>query len=72
MGRDKLLRSLLRERFVVTLDGDQTFDGLLLRVDESTVELGDVYLIGNQSRIKADGVVYLPRSRVVYLQRVHA
>lgn len=69
MRRDRLLRTLLRERFMVTLDGDQTFEGLLLRVDAETVELGDVVLIGPQTRVKADGIVYLPRHRIVYMQR---
>lgn len=69
MGRDRLLKQLLRERFVITMTDGAAFDGILDRVDESTLELVDAGAIGENETVKVDGRIYLPRARVAYLQR---
>lgn len=67
--RDRLLKSLLRERFTVTLKTGETFDGLLDRHDESLIELVDVFAVSETSRVQVDGRLYLPRPQVAYMQQ---
>lgn len=70
MRRDRLIRQMLRERFVFTLRNGETFDGLLDDHDESTLELLDAHAIdraGNRAEI--DGRIYLPRAEILYMQR---
>lgn len=69
MRRDRLLQSLLRERFVVTLTSGEAFDGLLDRWDESTIELVDVFAVTEKSRVQVDGRIYVPRQQISYMQR---
>lgn len=69
MARDRLLKSLLRERFIVTLKTGEAFDGLLDRWDESTIELLNVFAVTDKSRAPVDGRIYLPRAHVAYMQR---
>ena len=69
MRRDRLMRDLLRERFLVTMETGETFDGLLERVDEATVELVDAFAVTERSRLAVDGRLYLPRARISYMQR---
>lgn len=68
--RDRAIRAHLRDRFVVTmLDGD-TFDGLVTDADEATLVVVDAGQLGSKGeRIPVDGVLYLPRGRVAYMQR---
>lgn len=73
MRRDRLLRQMLRERFIVTLKSGDTFDGLLDDQDESTVELLDPHVVGPDGKLTAvDGRLYLPRAEIAYLQRPDA
>lgn len=67
--RDRLVRQALRERFVVTLHTNETFDGLLLDADDKTIHLADAYLLDGNQRHKVDGELYLPRSGVAYMQK---
>jgi hypothetical protein len=67
--RDRLLRELIRERFVATLKNGETFDGLLDNHDESTLEFLDVHAITKTGRADVDGRIYLPRSEILYMQR---
>lgn len=72
MRRDRLLKSLLRERFVVTLTGGEAFDGLLDRFDDGHLELVDAHAHLEKGPVKVDGRLYLPRSSVAYMQRPEA
>lgn len=67
--RDRLVRQALRERFVVTLHGGESFDGLLLDADDRTVHLTDAYALSDKSRLRVDGELYLPRDGVAYMQK---
>lgn len=68
-NRDKLIRQSLRERFVITLKGGETFDGLLVDADEKTLRLVNVAAVGKTSRVSLDGELFIPRSDVAYLQK---
>ena len=67
--RDQLIRQAVRERFVVTMHSKETFEGLLLDVDEKTIRLTDAYALNGRDRMSVDGDLYLPRTEVSYLQR---
>lgn len=65
-----LLEERLLQRFLVTLDNGETFNGLLEEVDDQVVVLVDATLLREQQEpAKVAGALYLPRERVVYLQR---
>lgn len=68
--RDRLIRDAFRERFVITLTTGETFDGLLQDVDATSVLIVDAYVLeAPNNRTQVDGVLYLPRDRVAYMQR---
>ena len=69
MRRDRLLKQLLRDRFVVTLRGGESFDGLLADADEKTVRLVDAFALDGKNRMSVDGELFIPRGEVVYMQR---
>lgn len=71
MRRDRLLRELLRERFVVTLKSGETFDGLLDDWDDRNLLFIDTYAVTEKTRVQLDGAgLWLPRENVAYLQRL--
>ena len=67
--RDRLIRQVLRERFVVTLHSGESFDGLLLDADEKTIRLGNAGALDGRNRAVVDGELFLPRAQVAYMQR---
>lgn len=73
MRSDRILRALVRHRFVVTMVDDQTWDGVVMEADAQTIVLRDVAAVVREGetvkRVPADGEVLLPRSRVAYMQR---
>lgn len=67
--RDRLVRQMLRQRFLVTLGSGETFDGLLMDADETVIVLADAWSLSTDgSRIKVDTSLYLPRWGVIYMQ----
>jgi hypothetical protein len=69
VARDRLLKQVLRERFVITLKTGETFDGLLDDWDDRTIVFVDSYAVSEKARIPANGKMYFPRDQVAYLQR---
>lgn len=71
MARDRLLKTLLRERFVITLKTGETFDGLLDDWDDRNLLFVDSYAVTEKSRVQLDGRgLWLLRENVAYLQRL--
>lgn len=69
--RDRLLKSLLRERFLVTLKTGETFDGLLDQWDERNLLFVDTYAVTEKARVQLDGSgLWLQRENVAYMQRL--
>lgn len=67
---DRLLRDKIRTRYLVTLDDDQTFDGLLVDADANHIVLADAESVaGNGDRLKVDGHLWIPRFAVRYMQQ---
>lgn len=71
-ARDRLIRRSLRERFVVTMRSGEAFEGLLLEVDDRTFVLANGHVLTGRDRVAADGLLYLPRSEVSYMQKLEA
>lgn len=71
MARDRLLKSLIRDRFVITLKTGETFDGLLDEWDDRNFLFVDAYAVGEKSRVQLDGRgLWVQRDNVAYLQRL--
>lgn len=69
--RDRIMRSHLRYRLVVTTHEDATWDGVLMDADDYCLVLRDVQAVQKDgSRVPADGEVLIPRSDVAYVQHV--
>lgn len=69
-SRRRLLREHLRERFVVTLVTGETFSGLLEEHDAEHLTLVDARALqAGGHDLPVDGVVFLPRVKVAYMQR---
>ena len=66
---DWMLRSLLRERLVVTLKDGQSFRGLFNGGDRKTLALLDAEYLKSDGAVKADGEVFVPRDHIAYIQR---
>lgn len=67
--RDRLIQRSFRERFVVTMNNGESFEGLLLDADEKTAVLVDGFALNGQSRLVVDGHLYLPRAEIAYMQK---
>jgi hypothetical protein len=68
VGRDRVIRALLRERFVVTLTTGETFEGIVLDADASTIRLVQAFAISDNDKVPVDGQLFLPREHVAYMQ----
>jgi len=66
--RDRLLRQVHLQRFIVTLTSGDTFDGLLADADDHTVKLVGAFAVDAKNREPVDGDLYLPREKIAYLQ----
>lgn len=69
IGRDRLVRQALRERFVATLRGGESFDGLLIEADEKTYRFANAWALDGRNRTQVDGELFIPRDEVIYLQK---
>lgn len=69
-SRDRLLRSRLRDVFVVRMHDGSTWRGLLYATDEKTVALREVEaLTRDAAGTPVDGELLLPRDQIAYMQR---
>lgn len=66
---DRIVDDLIRSRFLVTCDDGATFAGILWDTDDLTLHLKDPEAVQpSGDRVKADSDVFVPRSRVAYMQ----
>lgn len=69
-SRDRILRDLLRSRFVVTTVDGATFEGLLVEVDDRTLLLADTFsVLADGQRVRVDGQLFIERTKVAYMQK---
>ena len=73
MRPDRIMRGLIRHRFVITMVDEQAWDGVVMEADDRTIVLRDVSALIRKDdrveRVPADGEVLVPRNRVAYMQR---
>lgn len=70
MRPDRILKSYIRQSFLITTFSGQTWSAVVMDADERTLSLLDAELVSTDgSRTKADGQVFLPRADVAYMQR---
>lgn len=69
LRRDVLVARAVKERFVATMRGGESFEGLLLAADAKTFRFTDAWAIDGKDRVSVDGELYLPRAEVLYLQK---
>ena len=70
MRADRLLRSHLRTRYLFTLDSREAFEGVLIDADAQHVVIADADSVTQGGeRVKVDGHLWLPRTRVLYMQQ---
>lgn len=67
-NRDRLVKSHLRTRFLVTLKTGEAFEGLLYEVDDRTLVLADAYAVDPTARQQVDGHLFIARADVAYMQ----
>lgn len=70
MRADRLLRHLIKERFVITLKSGESFDGLLADVDVKTIRLVNAWALADKDRVSVDGELFIPRAEIVYMQKL--
>lgn len=72
MSRSRVLRSRLRERFLVTTKDGAAFSGVLFSHDDKALVLRDAEAVGageNKTNLPLDGEIIVLLSDVAYLQR---
>jgi hypothetical protein len=70
---DRLIQHMLRTRYLITLNTEETFDGVLLAADERHLVIADAETVGaDGSRAAVDGQLWLPRHLVKYMQHLTA
>lgn len=70
---DRLVKTHMRQRYLVTLIDGDAFDGLLVDADARHLIFVDSDQIDSSGeRTKVDGSLWLPRERVAYMQQPKA
>jgi len=71
MRRDRILRGLVHQRFVVTDVDGHGYRGLLADADDRVLRLVDTATMGPAGQlVPIDGDFFLERSRVAYMQQI--
>lgn len=67
---DRVLRQHLRSRFLITTLSGQSWDGVVLDLDESSLVLVDVESVDTDGqRSTAAGQIIIRRADIAYMQR---
>lgn len=65
----RLLRKHIRTRYLVSLQNDEAFEGVLVDADKEHLILADVSTVARDgAREKADTDLWIPRANVKYMQ----
>ena len=71
MRGDRLIARVVRSRFLVTLDTEESFDGVLTESDEQFFVFADAWnVVPGGDRVHLDSALWVPRGRVKYMQAV--
>jgi len=69
MRSDRLIKDLLRERFLVSLTDGSAIEGLLIDIDNKSLHLADCFSVTPTKRESVDGHIFIPRTNVLYMQK---
>ena len=73
MRSDRVLKNLLKEKFLVSLNDGTSIEGLLIEMDDKTLQFANCQQVvikdSVTSRHEVDGQVFIPRSTILYLQK---
>lgn len=67
-GRERIVRTHLRQRFVITLKSGEAFEGLVLDADSRVLVLGDARAHTADGPAQIDGQLFVERADVAYMQ----
>lgn len=71
MSPDRIIRRHVRSRFLITMTGGATWDGVLYEADDLTLVLRDAsHINADGSKVAVDSELFLPRIDVAYMQRL--
>ena len=70
LRRDRIIRQVLREKFILTMKSGEAFEGLLVEADEKSFRLANAAGVDGTKRLTVDGELFVPRAEVLYMQRV--
>jgi hypothetical protein len=70
-NRDRLVKSHVRTRFLVTLKTGEAFEGLLYDADGRTLDFADAWAVDTNARRQVDGHLFIARADIAYMQIPH-
>ncbi len=71
MRPDRIVRRHLRNRYLITVRSDETFEGLLVDADARTLVLASAFQVSPAGgREPITGQLFIPRDTVKYLQQL--
>lgn len=73
MRSDRVLKNLIKEKFLVSLVDGTSLEGLLIEVDSKTLQLAQCEQVVIKDTITTrhpvDGQILIPRENILYLQK---
>ena len=73
MRTDRVLKSLIKEKFLVSMVDGTAIEGLLIDADDKIIHLANCEQVvvndSSTNRFKVDGQVLIPRTNVLYMQK---
>lgn len=69
MRSDRLIKSILKERFLVSLTDGSAIEGLLIDADTKSLHMADCFQVTVDGRTSVDGHIFIPRTNVLYMQK---
>ena len=73
MRTDRVLKSLIKEKFLVSMVDGTAIEGLLIDADDKIIHLANCEQVvvkdSSTNRFKVDGQVLIPRTNILYMQK---
>lgn len=73
MRTDRVLKSLIKEKFLVSMVDGTAIEGLLIDADDKIIHLANCEQVvvkeNSTNRFKVDGQVFIPRTNILYMQK---
>lgn len=69
MFSDRLIKNVLKERFLVSLTDGSAIEGLLIDADKKSFQMADCFEVTRDGKTSVDGHLFIPRTNVLYMQK---